>query len=344
MLSLTTCHHATEPPRPTPPDTTSHDFVWKTYYFGEGAPSHFKDVAIVNDTVAFAVGTIYESDSTGQPSTDILNIAVWNGVIWNLDRIVTDFRGSSTIPPIDGIYLISNSLLCLTVGGGVIIGNMDGWTFYDVRALIGFDTLSFVRSWGSTENSMWFVGLDGCITRYVNHIWERVPSGTCVDLQDIDGTADGKNIWTAGRNPDNSQSALLKYDNGRWRTLWHREGTPGVEPFGYNVTSVWRGTSTFVSTSYAVWRLDSDTTQTRISDNLGVFTYRIRGNADNDIVVVGDRGIIWHYNGATWQKVYQGNMYQTFYSCAMKGNLIIAVGTDNSAFLSPALVCVGRRY
>ena len=40
-------------------DTTSHDFSWKTFTFGGGGGSVLNDVAIVNDTLAYAVGEIY---------------------------------------------------------------------------------------------------------------------------------------------------------------------------------------------------------------------------------------------------------------------------------------------
>ena len=50
-------------------DTTSNDFTWQTYTFGDpGAGSSIlNDIAIVNDTLAYAVGEVYLNDSTGQP-------------------------------------------------------------------------------------------------------------------------------------------------------------------------------------------------------------------------------------------------------------------------------------
>ena len=56
------------PPPPSGPDTTSHNFTFTQYDLGGNAGSSgFKDAAIVNDTLAYAVGEIYTTDSTGRP-------------------------------------------------------------------------------------------------------------------------------------------------------------------------------------------------------------------------------------------------------------------------------------
>lgn len=42
-------------------DTTSHDFTWQIYTLGDGTGSScLYDVAIINDTLAYAVGEIYQ--------------------------------------------------------------------------------------------------------------------------------------------------------------------------------------------------------------------------------------------------------------------------------------------
>ena len=61
---------------PFPPDfldTTSHEFVWHVERLGAGG-SYFRDVAVINDTLAYAVGTISAKDSTGQWQ-DMFNMA-----------------------------------------------------------------------------------------------------------------------------------------------------------------------------------------------------------------------------------------------------------------------------
>ena len=51
---------------PSGPDTTSHSFNFTQYTIGgSGSSSYFKDVAIISDSLAYAVGEVYLNDSTG---------------------------------------------------------------------------------------------------------------------------------------------------------------------------------------------------------------------------------------------------------------------------------------
>jgi len=46
-------------------DTTSHNFTWQTWTFGEHSSSRLYDVAIINENNIWAVGEIYMKDSLG---------------------------------------------------------------------------------------------------------------------------------------------------------------------------------------------------------------------------------------------------------------------------------------
>ncbi|MGH2567306.1 MAG: hypothetical protein ACRDGA_03130 [Bacteroidota bacterium] len=54
LLWSSSCTQLTTP-RDERPDTTSHNFAWQTFVLGDGN-SILYDVAIVNDTLAYAVG------------------------------------------------------------------------------------------------------------------------------------------------------------------------------------------------------------------------------------------------------------------------------------------------
>jgi len=69
-------------------DTTSHDFRWEIYTLGDGTGSScLYDVAIINETLAYAVGEIYRNDTT-------FNVAKWNGKERELMRIESLVCGS----------------------------------------------------------------------------------------------------------------------------------------------------------------------------------------------------------------------------------------------------------
>ncbi len=78
------------------PDTTSHSFTWQTFEFGDdgASPSSLKDVAIINDSDIWAVGSVYLNDSTGQPDYNAYNAIHWDGNKWELKRITVNFRGN----------------------------------------------------------------------------------------------------------------------------------------------------------------------------------------------------------------------------------------------------------
>jgi len=60
-------------------DTTSNSFTWQTFTFGGNAGScNLFDAALVNDTLAYAVGSIYLTDSTEHPDPLPYNLVKWN--------------------------------------------------------------------------------------------------------------------------------------------------------------------------------------------------------------------------------------------------------------------------
>ena len=71
------------------------------------------------------------------------------------------------------------------------------------------------------------------------------------------------------------------------------------------------------------------------------YTFGIRGNAANDLMIVESYGEVIHYNGSSWKSFKEVTALSTGNLCAvaMKGNLAIAVGSNEGR----AAVLVGRR-
>ena len=68
-------------------DTTSHNFTWQTFTFGQHSSSTLYDVAIINENNIWAVGEIYMNDSLGNPDPNLYNAVQWDGTSWELIRI-----------------------------------------------------------------------------------------------------------------------------------------------------------------------------------------------------------------------------------------------------------------
>lgn len=69
-------------------DTTNHEgYMWSVDTLGIGNSSALFDVAIINDTLVYAVGRVSLNDSSGQLDPILYNMARWNGGQWELKRI-----------------------------------------------------------------------------------------------------------------------------------------------------------------------------------------------------------------------------------------------------------------
>ncbi|MBK7500057.1 MAG: hypothetical protein IPI19_13445 [Ignavibacteriales bacterium] len=67
-------------------DTTSHNFTWQTFEFGQHSSSTLYDVAIIDENNIWAVGEIYMNDSLGNPDPTFYNVVHWDGQSWELKR------------------------------------------------------------------------------------------------------------------------------------------------------------------------------------------------------------------------------------------------------------------
>ncbi len=82
-------------------DTTSHNFTWQTFTFGQHSSSVLYDVAIINENNIWAVGEIYMNDSLGNPDPTSYNAVHWNGQNWELIKntnIIKEDIPRSTVP------------------------------------------------------------------------------------------------------------------------------------------------------------------------------------------------------------------------------------------------------
>jgi hypothetical protein len=81
-------------------DTTSHNFTWETFTFGDGGTCLFRDVFIINENDIWAVGEVWLKDSTGQFIYPPYNAIHWDGFEWGLKRVL--YKGGFWT--IDAIY------------------------------------------------------------------------------------------------------------------------------------------------------------------------------------------------------------------------------------------------
>lgn len=336
----TTC-----PPPPPPPviDTTSHNFVWETFTLGDGNSSELYDVAIINDTLAYAVGVIYVKDSSGQYQFPPYSIAIWDGKAWNFKMLY--YNGTTALFPIRGITVLGSNNIWLAAGG---IFHWDGssnqtelrfsrFNLPDPNALIE-------KVWGTSNgNILYGVGTVGTLVYYNGASWQRIDLGTTANIFDVWGILQGGEFTAYVPVSDLTDSNGIKkifriknsvIDSLSWNT-------------GKNVISIWtQDASSFYAVGDGVFR-SKDIGWEGMSVGNDVRFFVTRANANNDVFVqgiqfpnAGGLPIVGHYNGSTW-KVYEelrkAGAY--YFGANVKGNIAIVVG-----FLgSRAGAVVGKR-
>ncbi|MDP2362777.1 MAG: glucosyl transferase [Ignavibacteria bacterium] len=199
-------------------DTTSHNFTWQTFEFGEYGNSLIWDVAIIDENNIWAVGEIYMNDANGNPDPQSYNAVHWDGAKWELKKIGnqggwachTVFAFSAIDIWFEGTINWDGSNYTVHQNGWPLMPNGDGWRIN--------------KMWGSSRNDLYAVGNGGNIAHWNGSSWRKMESGTQVDLLDVYGTPDGKTIWACGYSGDYAVTVLLRYNGNTWSKVY--EGSP----------------------------------------------------------------------------------------------------------------------
>ncbi len=182
-----------------------------------------------------------------------------------------------------------------------------------------------------------------------NGNWQKIESGTNQDLCDIYSN-DGQTIYASGGNFQNYSGILLRGNNNGFQTLEEGEniGDPNLlfHPYFDGIAkTVWSsntGSLYFGGNELYIYKngtISEDKTLAGNSEGENVngeyfgFISQIRGTAVNDILLVGERNTIRHFNGVRWQHLgmpYDQSSDFTWLSISMKNGLAVVVGYTRS--------------
>ena len=315
-------------------DTTSHNFTWQSWEFGEHSSSVLYDVAIIDENNIWAVGEIYMNDSLGNPDPKYYNAAHWNGTVWELKRILYD----ENIWSIKTIYAFNENDIWFAAFVHYYNGEFIELPIPDI--LMGW---SINKIWGTSSNDLYVVGNGGNIAHYSGPSggWQKIESGTDLNIYDIWGdvnpqTGEYEILCVASNIFFNEGNRLLKILNNSVTEVTN-DGLP------WSLFTLWfkPGRTYYVGGDgmYNVKRLGESWTK-----DLSLPTYyksSIRGQALNDIVLCGVYGLLMHNNGVEW-KNYQYTVFEfdkTFANIEIKENVVSASGS----FGSKAFITIGVR-
>ncbi len=350
LLSFSSCKKA-NPVEPCTdcsekPDTTSHNFIWKTETLGDAGSVAF-DVAIVNDTNIWVVGEFYKRKARTDGGDSIFNAANWNGKSWKLILIpIKTFSGNLSPAALRTVCLIKNEIWVTGDAGGyaVLKDNLWNTNFNNIGSA------TTIRIWGHSPDNIYFIGSNGNITHYNGTTFTKMETGTDVSLTDIYGTPDGKEVWVCGEDENKGNSVLLRKNSvNSWEKLYEKTANDPEAKYDSFLSTLWTaGNGEFWVAGFAkgIIRHSYSNTLDEKVENFGRknYPYRMRGSGTNNVFMVGDGAMIWHYNGSTWKyynEIFSGN--DRLYSVAVSKNKMVAVGRRYSDILGNALIMTSTK-
>ncbi|MGD8306842.1 MAG: hypothetical protein PVF17_09325 [Ignavibacteria bacterium] len=326
-------------------DTTSHNFTWQTFEFGDHSSSVLYDVAIIDENNIWAVGKFYLNDSLGNPDTDNYNALHWDGTNWEPLRI--PFTGSCSAviyPIIRSVFAFSDNDIWFARGGSLV--HYDGINYFNDCEMNSLLTGSINTIWGRSSSDLYIAGLIGNIVHYNGQNWQRIESGTDINLTDIFGTPDGLTVWTCGWDNNHTNNIILNVENNSTEIIWDgiTQGQGYLPPILIN--TLWTSGGEFLLAGGLVvykhsllyrerpaYIVHIPTETGSKAFEPGNFVWRMRGTGKNNIFLAGDLGMLWHFNGASWYKYdefYNQQFDRRFRSIDVKNNIVAAVGWKNS--------------
>ena len=278
------------------------------------------------------------NDSLGQPDPQAYNAVHWNGSDWELKRIYYYGNCSAVeYPPLKAILAFSGNELVVTNGGS--IGWFDGNILTldcEINPLL---TGSINKIWGNNINNLFTIGNNGSIVHYNGTNWQKIESGTELNIYDIYGekTTNGEYeiICVASDLFLNQGKKILRIENNIVSTI------PDAG-LSNSLHTVWfvPGKKYFIGGDGLFSTSSFSESWLRHQELPSYYKDAVRGNSLNDIVVAGAFGLLLHYNGNSW-KNFQDLTYINgeLGRVDIKGNVVCSVGYDDNK----AVVIVGWR-
>lgn len=330
-------------------DTTSHNFTFTAYEFGEpltGYSSILYGVAIIDENNIWAVGEIYVNDSLGQ--TLRYNAVHWNGSDWTISRLPYIFQGQPFYHPIQSVYAFSENDIWFC-GNGVIHWDGNNYVPISIPSNI-WGPYQMNKLWGTSSSNLYVVGNAGNIAHYNGSQWTRVESGTELALTDVYGKNENE-VYAVGINVQEVKGVVLKGNSNGFSVMINSGIINQNELFDKlygDLASVWlddngtlyAGGNLLYRYNNGEWDYVRSLPENFIGGNPGAY-YRgalgsIRGNASNDYIIAGDRNTLKHFNGISWEQI--GLPYSPSspigWTVEQKGNIAVGVGLNaNKAFI-----------
>lgn len=315
------------------PEITNHDFTWTVDVLGTWQ-GELKDVDIINENDIWVVGQISIGDSGEDDST--FNAAHWDGSDWELIQVPIPFLGGEGsiigfgTDPLRTVLAFETDDVWFSPGGPIMV-HWDGeeYQFYVDDPEEVQDNC--IEMWGTSSTNIYRVGYEGTIVHFNGTDFTPMESPTTVDLRDVWGDPSGEHIYAAA-NDALLPTALLKLKNGTWRVMYQMdEFGVGPDTVSSFIRRVWTDdpNKVFVASGAGIWECPKNTNGQGVYNYGGFSTpsYGFRGQTQGDLIRVGNRGEIFHYNGESWYEYTElSNETDQLQNVDIYNNTVVAVG------------------
>ncbi|MBZ0179679.1 MAG: hypothetical protein K8F36_10340, partial [Melioribacteraceae bacterium] len=323
-------------------DTTSHNFSWEIFTFGEGFNnSILRDVAIIDENNIWAVGDIRIGEEK-------YNAVHWDGEQWNLRKIIVTYRGNPSYAPLLGVFSLPTGEVIFSSGVPYLPSD-NGWIIQHLWDMGVLDENNGIVTsiWGTGLNDLYVVGDFGTIAHYNGTNWRAMESGTDMFLADVYGSNDGE-VYISGSDIPTVSGLILRETEGSWSTIIEGgiiDETQLFDKLYGSFAAIWvderntvyTGGNLLFQLKNESWDYVRTFPGNYLGGNPGAFYHGyfsgIRGNGSNDWVVCGDRNTLQHFNGSTWQQLglpYDPSSRIRWLSVEQKENLVVAVGDEGN--------------
>jgi hypothetical protein len=273
---------------PVEPDSTTQNFTFETYEFGDGFESSWlNDVWIFDENNIWAVGYINSTSNSGR-----VNIIKWNGNKWL--GIGRQFNSAG----IDGIWAKDTSNIYFATG--IVLEYKNGMFTWEDFSQLQFDQGQAVHKlWGSSESNIWGVGPWGTIVHFNGNAWSKVEFDQQWSFFGITGNKETGVAYAVGRN--NNFTCVMVELNNSGPNIIYISGNSTQKLKSYDVDTMDK--DKLILAQNDIWTFDTKTNSEEIVEDLpgGYYLPVLSAYTENDIYFWGnklDEGEkMLHYNG-----------------------------------------------
>jgi len=294
-------------------DTTLHSYTWEQQTIGV-FQSSLSDVWGSTPNDVWAVGRITDTTAGFRP-----NATHFDGNTWSLVQIEEGFD-------VFGIFgFTANNIFAVGTNGRVYHWDGTKWKQQvclgigdGCSGLLNGEQLNAI--WGTSSQELFAVGVGGVIVHYDGQRWTKMSSGAEINLWDVWGF-NSTDVYCAGADFFGGQGIVLHYDGTQWRPIMVDQN-PSFRHF-----SVWGANQNHVvTTGDFTYRFDGQKWRRLRVPDLSILKQKVVGTAVNDIFIVGDFGLMLHWNGTNWRRYDAVSFTGTIRGLWTDGKEVIAVG------------------